>query len=357
MKARRWFLAVIAVALVIVPGVSEVIGVRAWRPLALAESPKEESSASDRAKRKPSEGTLPKQKPSSGFDRTKVKEAAARVAAETLDELIENLVDDEQVFYDGVITNHAWPQLCWDACLMSRRMWRLLAEVEGLEPAARAKILDRAFDHAIAVHKAAFERVRQSYIDPKSPKNEQSMLATKLGICRALFLAAKCQDRSDLFKKIDAVRTYAREEIKLFEATDFKIAFSPIQAVNDLIRDAVKLTPREDGEPDNAFYLNLALYVCPRDERDALLAASGLERLVVTGTIKVPAWNSKPGAYEFAHSYPPAVVPDVVESITTFAWNGNSTAGTGKQEAAVAKLLDAVRKLPDRPTKVHDRDK
>ena len=223
---------------------------------------------------------------------------------------------------------------------MSRRVWRVLAEIEDLEPALRNKIVDRAFDHALVVHKAAFERVRQSYLDPKAPKNEQSLLATRLGICRTLLLSAKRQDANKLFTKIDAVRSYAREAVEMFQTADFPIK-------NELMRDVVRMTPREYGEPDNAFYMNLALYVSPRDQRDALLAESGLKRLVRTRTIDVTRWDAEPGAFDSAHKYRGirTNATDVIESIETMEWNGNSIDGTGVQEAGIEKLLELVRKL------------
>jgi hypothetical protein len=285
-----------------------------------------------------------KREVNTAFHREKAKAATAVIAEETVDELVEKLVDDEQASYPGINLSHGRPQACWEWSLMSRRVWRLLAECKDLEPVERAKIVDRAFDHALSLHKTAFEVVRQSYLDPQAPKNEQSMLATKLGICRSLFLAAKCQSRSDLFKKIDAVRTYAREEIDLFETTDFPIK-------EEFIRNSVKNTGREDGEPDNAFYVNIGLYVCPHEEREALIEAAGLKRLLRTRMIQLTAWNAEPGSYDFAQlhrgeSYKPS---DVVESIEMFEWNGNSIDGIGVQEAAVAKLLTLVRDLPERP--------
>jgi hypothetical protein len=94
--------------------------------------------------------------------------------------------------------------------------------METLEPQARHQLVARAFEHAFSKHKEAFSRVLKSYVDKTAPKNKQSLLATNLGICRSLFLAAKYSDRDDLFQKIDEVRLFARKTIAEFEAADIE---------------------------------------------------------------------------------------------------------------------------------------
>jgi hypothetical protein len=231
-------------------------------------------------------------------DRMHQREVIAGIRNESLDELIDKLVDYQHLFFPGFHMPELNPPICWKLCLSNRRVWRAISELERLSPKEREAKVNRAFEQALAT-------------DLKYP---QPALATQCGLCGALFLSARFEGPQRLFERIEQLRPLAREKLVV--------------------------------EPDDPFYMNLVLNVCPKASRERLLAESGLARLIRSGTIDITRWDAEPGAFDRRNGSSPIYVnpADVIERVPTCDFTGASVPGAGIQEAAVAKLLELAPK-------------
>ncbi|QDU37472.1 hypothetical protein Mal4_17860 [Maioricimonas rarisocia] len=266
--------------------------------------------------------------------RRHVQSHIADVASEPVPMLIQNLIDTSAWFSPAGLSGQEMAQRCWHVVLGNRRCSRLSEELAAMPPHERDTLLEEAFRTTFGMHQDTFDRALTSYETPGAPKNEQSALATQLGVCCSLFLIAEHRELDELLDRIDAVQRFGEEvrnRIKSSEA----------------IPPAVQFVANAHVEPDNAFYISVVLDAVPAQQRDQLIAAADLNGVGTLKEIELTTWNAEPGTFDSVHAWQGLPVDRTggTETKTAFEWDGERLMDHERQQDVVQQLLAAARAL------------
>ena len=146
----------------------------------------------------------------------KIDTSDAVLRRESLDRSIRRLISDDQQYF-GFITGADFRESNLEEMLTSRRVVKVLLSIKRLPPAQREAKCQQMFAQVFRVHTNTFRVILQHEKNPSSPRNTQSMLATQLSLCAAMFATADSGRRdllADEFAQLDRLRVDL--ELRLF---------------------------------------------------------------------------------------------------------------------------------------------
>jgi len=231
----------------------------------------------------------------------RIEQIKATVGAESLEELIANLHDEEAYHYPGVESPIDTPQDDFERFLSSRRTARLQEVLAGLPEGEQAQTVQRLVRETFEVQQWSVESTIRSHVEPKTKDAPQakpgkkgkdiSALGTKMAMGAALWLAAQFQGVESVLERVQRIEAYAAE-------VDDRLAKDNRCSVS--LRWAIRML----AFPDNACKLNLLVQAVRCDPRTTPAQleslATRLRQLPTKRLVLVP-WNARITAFDKPH--------------------------------------------------------
>jgi hypothetical protein len=145
--------------------------------------------------------------------RERIDTEVAALKGETLEQATWNVLTNSQQYY-GYISPELNPRINVEQMLAARRAVKVIQSVEGLPAGQRENVCKSTFALAFNVHTNTISIAMQAREDPTAPRNHQSLLATQIGICTAMFITADLGLRDELSKQFQQLERYRDEVIK-----------------------------------------------------------------------------------------------------------------------------------------------
>jgi hypothetical protein len=237
--------------------------------------------------------------------------------AETWEQTIDALKDSQ--WYFGYHDNRKGAQLNLETMLSSRRCQKVLDTIKQLPDEKRAAKATELFDAFLAVHSAAMQRAIDHAKDPGAPTNTQSLLATQLALCLAMFATAEAGDLKELARQFAVLS-------QLKKTTERELAERP-----DVFDPSFVATVRRYCVPDNRFQINcMRLAAAHMSDEDASLrkideVCTDLDRT----RIPIVSWDARVSWFDFARVHEGAPI-DESKGVTEYMFY-DFPPGTGMQ--------------------------
>lgn len=234
--------------------------------------------------------------PGSPHELRRTEALIAKIGAESLDSLMNNLLSDDQLYFEPSLAEKSrFGQTDLERCLSSRRTLRLWQVLRELPEGERVSVVRRLSDQVRATNRVAVEAILKRQVDRSAPENKQSLLATKMATCACWWMMIDFGGVKLLLEDMAQTEAYALQ-VGQKVAGDKRY---PMDLRRSLDRNL---------QPDNACKLNLLVLAIERhpglkpDRLGALrqtLNKYGLQtkRLVLAG------WDASVGPFDVVHAF------------------------------------------------------
>jgi hypothetical protein len=257
----------------------------------------------------------------------------AAMRGESMAQSIQRLRDEKDYAYPGAYSIKKSAQMETEQVLSNRRFLKVRTELQAM-PRERAMALCRnMFDEALSVQRQTLDAIIASYEDPSAPKNEVSMLGTKLGMCSAILLASEYIGASQVAAQIEQARSTVERTL------------AHIREDPERYPDALPLAIERMAGLQRQFELNALLRSATYDASisDTSLDAftRGLED-VEAKSVEIVAWDAQVTSYDFVHVHQgkPIDTSRGSEHWPLYDWSSGAVSDAKRQQA----VLDRVRR-------------
>jgi hypothetical protein len=236
--------------------------------------------------------------PGSPIHLRRTKELIHRIATESQDDLINNLLNDDQVYFLPSVQPGILEQTDLVRCLSSRRTLRLWQVLSELPEAERVSVLRRLWEKVLAEHQATIEWSLQRELDPSVAREDgrpKPLLATKMAVIACWWMTMHIEGLSPLLNDMAQLEAYAQE-------VEERLAGDPRYS------ERTRFYVQGYLQPDNACKLNLLVLAIERHVGQAPNKADALrEKLkhhgLPTSRLSLAVWNAKVGPFDTVHVY------------------------------------------------------
>ena len=248
---------------------------------------------------------------------------------ESLQDSINNLAtNDQQFFFPGFKTSRKSAQIDLETLLSARRFIKTLQSIEKLpNNDGRAKS-DEMFSKAFEAHTNAIYVILQHEDDPSSPKNDQSLLASREAICGAMFVTADLGQLDLLSAQMDRLEQFQNKILPILEA---RISTNPNGVAIMLLRYLA---------PDKRFEVNvLRVAVVRASNNDKLASFDALcnEYKMEQYRLPIISWDAHTTWFE-RFSKDAEVSDKIVFELTVYDWRIDDYSNKNLQNELVDKL-------------------
>ncbi len=255
--------------------------------------------------------------PGSPIHLRRTEELIGRIGSESQERLIDNLLDDDQLYFEPSVKGGIGEQTDLERCLSSRRTLRLWQVLSELPEAERVSVLRRLSERVRADHRASTDWMMKTAIDPSVPQERpahlKSLLATKMALCACWWMTVDFEGLAPLLNDMAPTEAYARE-------VEEELAGDPRYEHLEFFFDT-------HLQPDNACKLNLLLLAIQRQAGAASAQVDALrEKLKQHGLpmkrFALTAWDAKVGTFDIVHVYEGVPIDRTkgVREIDLYAW-------------------------------------
>lgn len=223
--------------------------------------------------------------------RQRINAELATLKAETLENSILNIITNDQQ-YHGYITEALGADINLEQMLAARRVVKVLEDVKALPPGKRRAACIDMFTQALGIHTNAYRVMMSNVEDPSSPQNKQSLLASQIGLCAAMFTAADLgllDVLSNEFAQLDWFQNEVVEKRMVRNASAYDGVMGQLRAH----------VTRYYAVPDNRFQLNVlrlaaSRHVKAEEEMLGLVDAELRTNRVQVRSMEIPvtAWDA-----------------------------------------------------------------